>query len=164
MLSDPDRARHFEALVHASPDFLALADIEGRVQFVSVAGRRLVGMPDDVDVTTTTIADYLTEEGMAASLEVEQQIGERSTISAGYQYTRGRDLIISVNQNVPSCVAAGTNNPLHSPVFTPAKPTSFMLGTSGNSAERSEPVTASARTLPPFTSGMQTLVRTWVIS
>jgi len=72
MLSDPDRARHFEALVHASPDFLALADIEGRVQFVSVAGRRLVGMPDDVDVTTTTIADYLTEEGMAASLEVEQ--------------------------------------------------------------------------------------------
>lgn len=45
-----------------------------------------------------------------ASVEVEQQIGERSTISAGYQYTGGRELIISVNQNVPSCVAAGTNN------------------------------------------------------
>ena len=28
-----------------------------------------------------------------------------------------------------------------------------MLGTSGSSAERSDPVTASARTLPPFTSG-----------
>lgn len=28
----------------------------------------------------------------------------------GYQYVRGRNLIISVNQNVPSCVAAGTNN------------------------------------------------------
>jgi outer membrane receptor protein involved in Fe transport len=45
-----------------------------------------------------------------ASVEVEQQIGERSTVSAGYQYTGGRHLIISVNQNVPSCVAAGTNN------------------------------------------------------
>jgi Carboxypeptidase regulatory-like domain/TonB dependent receptor len=45
-----------------------------------------------------------------ASVEVEHQVGERSTVSAGYQYTGGRHLIISVNQNVPSCVAAGTNN------------------------------------------------------
>ena len=45
-----------------------------------------------------------------ASVEVEQQIGERSTVSAGYQYTGGRNLIVSVNQNVPSCVATGTNN------------------------------------------------------
>jgi hypothetical protein len=45
-----------------------------------------------------------------ASAEVEQQIGERSTVSAGYQYTGGQNLIISVNQNVPTCAAAGTNN------------------------------------------------------
>ena len=45
-----------------------------------------------------------------ASVEVEQQIGERGTISAGYQYTGGRQLIISINQNVPSCPASGTNN------------------------------------------------------
>ncbi len=29
-----------------------------------------------------------------------------------------------------------------------------MLGTSGSSGERSAPVTASARVLPPFTSGI----------
>jgi hypothetical protein len=45
-----------------------------------------------------------------ASAEVEQQIGERSTVSVGYQYTGGRHLIMSVNQNVPTCAAAGTNN------------------------------------------------------
>jgi hypothetical protein len=45
-----------------------------------------------------------------ASVEIEQQIGVRTTVSAGYQYTRGVDLIVSVNQNVPSCVAVGTNN------------------------------------------------------
>jgi carboxypeptidase family protein len=45
-----------------------------------------------------------------ASLEVERALGEHSSYSAGYQYVRGRDLIISVNQNVPSCVAVGTNN------------------------------------------------------
>jgi hypothetical protein len=45
-----------------------------------------------------------------ASLEFERQLGVRTTVSAAYQYTRGKDLIISVNQNVPSCAAAGTNN------------------------------------------------------
>ena len=44
------------------------------------------------------------------SVEIERQLGERSTYSAGYQYVRGRNLIISINQNVPSCVAVGTNN------------------------------------------------------
>jgi hypothetical protein len=45
-----------------------------------------------------------------ASVEVEQQLGERTTVSVGYQYVRGKNLIIQVNQNVPTCVAAGTNN------------------------------------------------------
>lgn len=45
-----------------------------------------------------------------AGVEVEHQIGERMTVSAGYQYVRGLHLLMSVNQNVPTCVAAGTNN------------------------------------------------------
>ena len=44
------------------------------------------------------------------SFEIEQQIGERSTLSAGYQNLRGLHLIVSMNQNVPTCVAAGGNN------------------------------------------------------
>lgn len=44
------------------------------------------------------------------SFEIEQRIGNRSTLSVGYQHLRGLHLIISVNQNVPTCVAAGTNN------------------------------------------------------
>ena len=71
-LSDVERLRQFEALVHASPEFIAIADVEGKVEFVNQAGRQLVGMPDDFDVTTATIADFLTPEGMRASLEVEQ--------------------------------------------------------------------------------------------
>ena len=45
-----------------------------------------------------------------ASVEVEQQLGQRGTVSVGYQYVRGQNLIIQVNQNVPTCVATGTNN------------------------------------------------------
>jgi hypothetical protein len=44
------------------------------------------------------------------SVEIERQIGSRGTYSVGYQYLRGKDLIISINQNVPTCVAAGNNN------------------------------------------------------
>ena len=42
-----------------------------------------------------------------ASVEVEQQIGERATVSVGYQYLRGLNLIMSVNQNVPSLRGLG---------------------------------------------------------
>jgi hypothetical protein len=44
------------------------------------------------------------------SFEVEHQVGGAGTVSAGYQYVRGLNLIIQVNQNVPTCAAAGTNN------------------------------------------------------
>jgi len=44
------------------------------------------------------------------STEFEQQLGERTTFGVGYQYLRGRDLLISINQNVPTCVASGSNN------------------------------------------------------
>ncbi len=44
------------------------------------------------------------------SVEVEQQLGPQSTVSVGYQYLRGANLIMAVNQNVPACVAAGSNN------------------------------------------------------
>jgi hypothetical protein len=44
------------------------------------------------------------------SAEVEHQVGDRATVSAGYQYLRGSHLLMSVNQNVPTCVASGTNN------------------------------------------------------
>ena len=45
-----------------------------------------------------------------ANVEVEQQIGPTATMSVGYQYVAGERLLMSVNQNVPSCVAAGANN------------------------------------------------------
>ena len=64
--------KKFKALVEASPDFIAIASLDGTVTYVNPPGRALVGMPDGTDVTSTTIADYLTPEGLVASTEVEQ--------------------------------------------------------------------------------------------
>ena len=44
------------------------------------------------------------------SFEIEHQLGAHTTVSVGYQHLRGLHLIVSVNQNVPICTAAGTNN------------------------------------------------------
>lgn len=62
----------FRALVEAAPQFIAIAGLDGRVQYVNPGGRAMTGMPDDVDITATTIADYLTPEGLLASEQVEQ--------------------------------------------------------------------------------------------
>jgi hypothetical protein len=59
---------------------------------------------------TTMDRELQNANSRQASVEVEQQFGERTTVSVGYQYLRGLDLLMSVNQNVPSCVASGTNN------------------------------------------------------
>ncbi|HLX46447.1 MAG TPA: carboxypeptidase regulatory-like domain-containing protein [Bryobacteraceae bacterium] len=44
------------------------------------------------------------------SFEIERQLPGKSTLTVGYQHVRGVHLIVSENQNVPACVAAGTNN------------------------------------------------------
>lgn len=45
-----------------------------------------------------------------ASVEVERQLGTTGTVSVGYDYLQGRHLLMSINQNVPTCLPAGTNN------------------------------------------------------
>ena len=68
-------------------------------------------------ILTTTLVDFTTMDrslqngySKQASLEAERSIGGGRTVSIGYQYVRGNNLLMSVNQNVPTCVAAGTNN------------------------------------------------------
>ncbi len=59
---------------------------------------------------TTMDRDLQNAHSTQASVEVEHQVGAMGTVSVGYQYVRGDQLIIQINQNVPTCAAAGTNN------------------------------------------------------
>jgi hypothetical protein len=45
-----------------------------------------------------------------ASVEVEHELANGATAAVGYQYVRGAGLLMSINQNVPGCIATGTNN------------------------------------------------------
>lgn len=71
----------------------------------------LAALPAGVLVNFTTM-DRRMQNAYSAqtSFEVEHQLGRGATLSAGYQRLRGVHLIVSMNQNAPTCVAAGGNN------------------------------------------------------
>jgi hypothetical protein len=54
--------------------------------------------------------DLQNASSLQAAVEIEQEVGRRAVVGVGYQYVRGRDLLMTINQNVPTCVAAGSNN------------------------------------------------------
>ncbi|MCW2817618.1 MAG: domain S-box protein [Marmoricola sp.] len=70
--SRTEEAMRFQALVEASKDFIALARLDGQVFYVNPAGRDLVGLAPDFDVTTASIVEFLTEQGIEDSLTIEQ--------------------------------------------------------------------------------------------
>jgi hypothetical protein len=66
----------------------------------------LVTLPNVTTMDTRLQNAYSRQAGV----EVEHQIGDRTTIAIGYEYLTGSGLLMSINQNVPTCVATGTNN------------------------------------------------------
>jgi hypothetical protein len=68
-------------------------------------------LPSTALVSFTTMdKDLQNAYSKQANIEIERTLGDRRTVSVGYQYFRGENLLMSINQNVPTCVAAGTNN------------------------------------------------------
>jgi hypothetical protein len=68
-------------------------------------------LPSTALVSITTMDRQLQNAfSKQANIEVERALGGTSVISVGYQYFRGENLLMAINQNVPTCVAAGTNN------------------------------------------------------
>lgn len=68
-------------------------------------------------ILTTTLVDFTTMDprlqnaySRQASLEVERSLGGGRSMSVGYQYLRGENLLMQVNQNVATCAQAGSNN------------------------------------------------------
>jgi hypothetical protein len=68
-------------------------------------------LPSKTLVSITTMDKNLQSAySKQANIEVERTLGSSRTLTVGYQYLRGEQLLMSINQNVPTCVAAGTNN------------------------------------------------------
>jgi hypothetical protein len=75
----------------------------GAPVFPNVLPTAPTGLPVSLSTMNPNMQNAYSEQ---ASLEIERQIGSRSTLSVGYQHLRGAHLIISVNLNTPTCLAA----------------------------------------------------------
>ena len=68
-------------------------------------------LPSTTLVSITTMdKDLQNAHSKQANVEVEYSLGSGRMVSAGYQYFRGENLLMSINQNVATCVPAGANN------------------------------------------------------
>ena len=68
-------------------------------------------LPSTALVSITTMdKDLQNAYSKQANIEIERILGDSGTISIGYQYFRGENLLMSINQNVATCAAEGTNN------------------------------------------------------
>jgi hypothetical protein len=68
-------------------------------------------LPSTARVSITTMDRRLQNAyAKQANIEVERALGASRTVTVGYQYVGGEQLLMAINQNVPTCVAAGTNN------------------------------------------------------
>jgi two-component system cell cycle sensor histidine kinase/response regulator CckA len=62
----------FVAILEATPDFVGMADADGRVFYINRAGRQMIGLEEDEDIAARSILDFhpphivkvLTEEGL----------------------------------------------------------------------------------------------------
>ena len=71
----------------------------------------LTSVPAVALVNFTTMNPHMQNAySTQTSVEVERRLGHYGTVAASYQRLHGLHLIISMNQNVPTCTAAGTNN------------------------------------------------------
>jgi hypothetical protein len=79
----------------------------GAPAFPNIITSLPAGLLFNLSTMDPNIKNAYSEQG---SFEIEQQLPASSTFSVGYQHITGRHLLISVNQNVPTCAASGTNN------------------------------------------------------
>ena len=59
-----EQAKRFEALIQHSGEFIAMASLDGRVLFINQAGRKLLGIEPDADVTLLELPTFHTPEGL----------------------------------------------------------------------------------------------------
>ncbi|MGA9858616.1 MAG: PAS domain S-box protein, partial [Solirubrobacteraceae bacterium] len=96
-----ERAQLFASLVEVSDDFIAVAALDQSILFVNAAGRRLVGLSSLEEARSKKITEFLTPEGVRASLEVEQPAviahGSWRGESTLRHFTTGEAIAVEIN-------------------------------------------------------------------
>ena len=91
-------SKHLASILESTTDLVAIADMEARIVYMNRAGRRMVGIGDDEDLTTTGIPDFTPQWALETVLNkgVPTAIQEGSWSGEGAMLARdGREIPVS---------------------------------------------------------------------
>lgn len=83
--------RQLTTIFDATPDFIGIADTEGKVLYVNAAARRMVGINPEEDATKLRIRDFHTEESTTHIMKVALPTAVRQELWRGNLSFKARD-------------------------------------------------------------------------
>ncbi|MCL1465936.1 PAS domain S-box protein [Argonema galeatum] len=101
-ISDRKRAEKTQAILtailEATPDFVSTADVQGNVLYINRAGRRMMGLAEDEDISTKKVSEFCAQsaaeiilgEGIPAAIKNGTWMGETAL-----QYGDSREIPVS---------------------------------------------------------------------
>ncbi len=106
--------RKIAAVVEASSDFIGIASLDGKVQFVNQAGRRYVGIDPVRPLNDTHILDYAADEDRQRAIDtVLPQVMEQGQWAGETRFKNFRTgVLIPMWTSVFSVTEPGTNRPM----------------------------------------------------
>ncbi len=114
LASERVKAQVFMSLSQSSPDFVGIAQGDGRVIFINEAGRALVGVPSEVDVTQTTMHDYYTPNARPLDLTPDEWPQVKNAVWEGLSSLRDwrDDSEIAVSARTFTVADAASGEPI----------------------------------------------------
>ena len=95
--ADEEKAR-MKAIIEESPDFIGFADIQGNILYGNRAGKRMVGLPEDADLTGLKISDTIPDWAAKQLMEESIPTGIREGVWRGETvllHQDGREIPVS---------------------------------------------------------------------
>ena len=68
-----EQAKRFEALIQHSGEFIAMASLEGRVLFINEAGKKMVGIDSNADLSELALPTFHTDAGLERAAIIREK-------------------------------------------------------------------------------------------
>ncbi|PSB42395.1 PAS domain-containing sensor histidine kinase, partial [filamentous cyanobacterium Phorm 6] len=95
------------AILEATPDFVGICDLEGRAVYINKAGRKMVGIDEDADISHRQIAEFTAASARSTLKEAIATVASGGVWNGETTFVSASGLEIPVNQVIISHSASG---------------------------------------------------------
>jgi two-component system NtrC family sensor kinase len=95
------------AILEATPDFVGICDLEGRAVYINKAGRKMVGIDEDADISHRQIAEFTAASARSTLKEAIATVASEGVWNGETTFVSASGLEIHVSQVIISHSASG---------------------------------------------------------